>query len=94
MDMHRETFCQVMVYGKLTDSFKVKTDVLQGGIPSPLLFILVIDYVMRKVLEGGNYGIQWKIYQRLNDLDYADDIVIIAPTVDAVQKMMDKLVLE
>ena len=32
--------------------------------------------------------------QRLSDLDYADDIVIIAPTVDAVQEMLDKLVLE
>ena len=57
MDMHRETFCQVMVDGNLTDPFEVKSGVLQGGILSPLLFILVIDYVMRKVMEGGNYGI-------------------------------------
>ena len=94
MDMHHETFCRVMVDGNLTDPFEVKSGVLQGGILSPLLFILVIDYVMRRVLEGANYGIQWKMNQRLSDLDYADDIVIIAPTVDAVQEMLDKLVLE
>ena len=92
--MHCGTSCQVMVDGNLTDPFEVKSGVLQGGILSPLLFILVIDYVMRKVMEGGNYGIQWKMDRRLSDLDYADDIVIIAPTVDAVQEMLDKLVLE
>ena len=94
IDMHSETFCQVMVDGNLTDPFEVKSGVLLGRILSPLLFILVIDYVMGKVLEGRNYGIQWKLNRRLSDLDYADDIVLMASTVAEMQEMLDKLVLE
>ena len=94
MDMHSGTCCRVMVDDSLTDEFEVKTGVLQGGILSPLLFILVIDYVMNKVMQGMNNGIQWKGNQRLSDLEYADDIVLIASTMAEMQEMIDRLVLE
>ena len=94
MDMHSGTCCRVMVDGSLTDEFEVKTGVLQGGILSPLLFILVIDYVMKRVMQGMNNGIQWKGNQRLSDLEYADDIVLIASTMAEMQEMIDRLVLE
>lgn len=92
--MHSESFSQLIVHGCLTDPFKVKSGVLQGGILSPLLSILVIDYVMGKVLEGRNYGIQWKLNRKSSDLDYADDIVLMASTVAEEHKILDKLVLE
>ena len=94
MDMLSETCCRVMVDGGLTDEFEVKTGVLQGGILSPLLFILIIDYVMNKVVQGMNNGIQWKMDQRLCDLEYADDIVLIASTMAEMQEMIDRLVME
>lgn len=94
VEMHSGTFCQVMVNGNLTDPFEVKSGVLQGGILSPLLFILAIDYVMKKTLEGANYGLQWKLNYRLSDLDYADDIVLMSSTTAEMQEMLDKLVLE
>ena len=94
MDMHSGTFCKVMVDGSFTDAFEVKSGVLQGGILSPLMFILVVDYVMRKVLQGMNYGIQWKGDQRLSDLEFADDIVLMAQTIAEMQEMIDKLVAE
>ena len=49
LNMHEGTSCKVMVDGCLTDPFEVKSGVLQGGILSPLLFVLVIDYIMKKV---------------------------------------------
>ena len=37
--------------GSLSETFEVKSGVIQGGILSPLVFVLVIDYVMRRVAE-------------------------------------------
>ena len=51
MNMHEGTSCKVMVDGCLSDSFEVKSGVIQGGILSPLLFVLVMDFVMRKVKQ-------------------------------------------
>ena len=45
--------------GSLSEAFEVKSGVIQGGIVSPLLFVLVIDYVMRRVAEETNAGIVW-----------------------------------
>ncbi|XP_068227736.1 uncharacterized protein [Palaemon carinicauda] len=83
-----------MVGDSLTDAFEVKTEVLQGGILSPLLFIMVIDYIMNKVMRGMNNGIQWKRDQRLYDLEYADYVLLIASTTAETQEMVDRLVLE
>ncbi|XP_068227686.1 uncharacterized protein [Palaemon carinicauda] len=80
MDMDSGTYCEAMVDGSLTEAFKVKTGELQVGILSPLLFIMVIDYVMNNVMQGMNNVIQGKWDQRLCDLEYADDIVLIAST--------------
>ena len=41
-----------------TDFFIVKSGVRQGESLSPMLFIIVLDYVMRKVERAGN-GMEW-----------------------------------
>ena len=58
----------------MSEAFEVKSGVIQGGIVSPLLFILVIEYVMRRDAEETNTGIVWGDGRKLADLDYADDI--------------------
>ena len=60
-DLHDGTHCKVMVDGSLSDAFEVKSGVIQGGILSPLLFIMVIDYVMKRVtaVRIDNGGIVW-----------------------------------
>ena len=47
--------------GSLSEAFEVKSGVIQGGIVSPLLFVLVIDYVMWRVAEETNAGIVWEM---------------------------------
>ena len=93
-DLHEGTFCKVMVDGTLNDAFEVKSGVIQGGILSPLLFVMVIDYVMRKVAVETNAGIVWKDGRKLVDLDYADDIVLISEGTDEMQRILDCLVEE
>ena len=67
---------------------------IQGGILSPLLFVLVIDYVMGRVAEETNAGIVWGDGRKLADLDYADDIVLISERTDEMQRVLDCIVRE
>ena len=42
------------------------------------LFLLVVDWVMRKTTRDGNTGIIWKFSGFLEDLDFADDLGLIS----------------
>ena len=44
---------------------------------SVFLFLLVIDWVMRKMLSEGNTGIRWRFTEKLDDLDFADDLALL-----------------
>jgi hypothetical protein len=52
--------------------------VRQGCLLSPLLFLAVMDKVMRAVIAGNVRGITWKLTQTLQDLDYADDTCLLS----------------
>jgi hypothetical protein len=70
--------CQILHEGKLTEPIQVNSGVRQGCILSPALFLLVLDGVMRKVMEKRKRGIQWGLQDRLEDLDFADDICLLS----------------
>ena len=69
---------QVICNTALTDTFSVTTGVKQGCILSLFLFILGIDWVLRQVTSGGRRGFRWTLTSVLEDLDYADDIALLA----------------
>lgn len=70
---------QVICSTVLTDTFNVTTGVKQGCILSPFLFILGINWVLKQlVTSGGRRGIRWTLTSVLEDLDYADDIALLA----------------
>ena len=64
--------------GKLTEPFFVQTGVRQGCLLSPTIFLIVIDWVMRKATKDRRMGIQWTLTKELEDLDFADDISLLA----------------
>jgi len=68
--------CAVVDGEDTTEWFKIKIGVKQGCNMSRLLFLLVVDWVMRHSLQEGNTGIRWKFTRKLEDLDFADDITI------------------
>ena len=69
---------QVICNAALTEVFSVTTGVKQGCILSPFLFILGIGWVMKQVTSGGRGGIRWTLISVLENLDYADDIALLA----------------
>ena len=76
--------CCVKVDGEVTGWFPVTAGVRQGCIWSPLLFGVLIDWVLKNALDKNDMGIVLERrrssryqQQRLSDLDFADDIALI-----------------
>ena len=61
----------------MTEPFTVTTDVRQGFILSPLLFLMVINWVSKTAYKEPK-GIQWTLQTRLEDRDFADDICMLS----------------
>lgn len=85
--------CRVSVLHGSSKSewFDVKSGVKQGCVMSGFLFLLVVDWIMRKTLSDGKTGIRWHMMETLEDLDYADDIVLLAETWRHAQKKLSNL---
>ena len=86
--------CRVSHAGQLSDSFEVKTGVRQGCLLSPLLFLLVIDWIMKRTTNGRNNGIQWTLLTQLDDLDFADDLALLSHNHRQMQNKTNRLVEE
>jgi hypothetical protein len=90
--LYSHTTGQVRVYGELSDKFETTSGVRQGCPISPFLFNFVIDVIMEECLrESGNLGIQVLPGDRLLDLDYADDIVLLFDSFGQAQVTLDRL---
>jgi hypothetical protein len=69
---------QVLHEGKLTEYIEVTAGVGQGCILSPTIFLLALDGVMRRKLGASKREIEWGMRDRLDGLDFADDIYLLA----------------
>ncbi|VDP42148.1 unnamed protein product [Schistosoma curassoni] len=78
--------CKIVHEGQVTDSFEVKTGVRQGCLLSPFLFLLVIDWIMKRSTSEGKHGIQWTSRMQLDDLDFADDLALLSQTQQQMQE--------
>ncbi|VDO82779.1 unnamed protein product [Schistosoma margrebowiei] len=78
--------CKFVHAGQLIKSFEVKTGVRQGCLLSPFLFLLVIDWIMKTSTSEGKHGIQWTSRMQLDDLDFADDLVLLSQTQQQMQE--------
>ena len=86
-----EVECSVVSGGGLTEWFRVKSGVKQGCVMSGFLFLLVIDWIMSKVVHREGNGIKWNMMEQLEDLDFADDIALLASTWQQMQRKIRKL---
>ena len=65
--LNENVTCQVIHEGKLTEPFFVQTG---GRLLSPKIFLIVIDWVIRKATKDRRIGIQWTLTKQLEDLDH------------------------
>jgi hypothetical protein len=101
--LYKNSKAQVRINGELSDSFDIETGVMQGGIPSPILFNILFDFIMRKVIEEADVeGIKLAygksdffhttkdVFEELNILVlmYADDLVAMCNSADDLEKFI------
>ena len=86
--------CQIIHNSKLTEDFEVRTGVRQGCMLSPMIFLLVVDWVMHQTTKTGKTGIQWSLTQFLEDLDFADDLCLMSQKCQHMQQKTDNLAQE
>jgi hypothetical protein len=77
--------------GKETsEAFEVETGVKQGALLSPVIFITVLDCILRIALDDLP-GVKVATGFKITDLDFADDIALLAGSTADMQSMMDSL---
>ena len=58
---------------------------------SPMLFLVAIDWVMRRTVGNKRRGIRWTLTSMLEDIDFADDIVLLSSNANHLQKKTNDL---
>ena len=89
--MYSNCTCAIVDGDGRTDWFEVKTGVKQGCNMPGFLFLLVVDWGMRRSVDGARTGIRWKMTTMLEDLDFADDLALISSTFTQIQRKIDHL---
>ena len=71
---------------RLLSFFKLECGIRQGGVLSPYLFAVYVDDIVLK-LQQSNLGCYFK-GTFVGIFLYADDIVLLAPSVESLQKLL------
>ncbi|XP_048579012.1 uncharacterized protein LOC125560728 [Nematostella vectensis] len=83
--------CAVEDQGEIGEWFNIKTGVKQGCNMSGFMFLLVMDWILRRSVGKGENGIRWKFTSKLDDLDFADNIALLCSTKHHIQEKTAKL---
>ena len=58
---------------------------------SPLLFLVVLDWVTRTAYASSEKGIQWTLLRKLEDLEFADDLALLSHCLQDIQDKVNAL---
>ncbi|CAF1408260.1 unnamed protein product [Didymodactylos carnosus] len=101
--LYTNTKAQVRIDGDFSQTFDIETCVQEGGIPSPVLFNLLFDFIMRKILAEvgvsgvklayGNGDFYHSTREAHEDIEilyliYADDVVAMCTTAADLEKFI------
>ncbi|MFN7454652.1 MAG: reverse transcriptase family protein [Pseudobdellovibrionaceae bacterium] len=80
----------VRVDGRVSDYFPSTQGVKQGAISSPVFYTIFLDDLVKEI-EDLNLGYELGAQLLISILLYADDMVLVAKSPNALQKMLDVL---
>ena len=96
--MYTNTKARIQTPDGETEQFDISAGVLQGDTLAPFLFIIVLDYAMRKAMANGKeedlgFTITPRRSRRhpkevLADLDFADDIALLSDAIKQAQELL------
>ena len=97
--LYTGTTSTIMTPDGETEPIDILAGILQGDTLAPFLFIVVLDYVLRKSLDLNNSS-GFQLHPRrssrnpaihLTDADFADDIALIANSIENAQILLNSL---
>ena len=95
--MYTNTRAKIISPDGETDMFEITGGVLQGDTLAPFLFVIVLDYALRKALDGKEEDLGFTITPRksrrhpkeaIADLDFADDISLLSDQIEEAQQLL------
>ena len=89
--LYQDFECAVLDNGETTEWFKIKTGVKQGCSMSGFLFLIIVDWIMRRTVRNGETGIRWRFTSKLDDLDFADDLALLSSKREHIQTKSDRI---
>lgn len=98
--MYENTKAKVITPDKETAFIKIVAGVLQGDTRAPDLFTIVLDYAMRKAIDGKEEELGFQLELRrsrrislviITDLDFVDDIALISQEIEAAQEQLQRV---
>ena len=98
--MYRDTSARVVTPDGESEDFRIHAGVLQGDTLAPFLFIVALDYALRKAIAGREEELGFTLTRRrsrrqpavvLTDLDYADDICLVSKQAEQAQELLTRV---
>jgi len=83
---HEDSLRRVIHGGRLTEPFTVKIGKRHGCVLSPVMFLLIINWVTRRSTDSKGTSIRWISGKNLEDLEYADDLVLLSDSFNHIQE--------
>jgi sorting nexin-29 len=93
--LYKNTNAVVRVNGRCSPGFSIDSGVRQGALTSPVLFNFAIDWVLSWAVErcrANGFDVGFEVSgDTLTDIDYADDVTLLASHENAMQSFLDQI---
>ena len=93
--LYKNSKSAVMADGNLSDPFDVTTGVLQGDVLAPFLFVVLVDYLLKKATSQLDSGVVTHSLSSRRHLanslnDPADDIALLESSISQARAQLSK----